>query len=101
MDAWHVALISVAIPALITAGLPYLSGWAKRRQAARLSDVEFGLKIRDELRADNRALRSRVEVLEGEAVELRTRLSTAQLRITRLEEALRRRGHHDVLEDLA
>lgn len=101
MDGWHVALISVAVPAIITAGLPYLSGYAKRRQARRLSDHEFGLRIRDELRADNKALRSRIEALEGENVELRSSLGIAHKRITRLEAALRRHGHHDELEDMA
>ncbi len=108
MDGWHVALISVAIPAVITAGLPYLSSWAKRRQVRRLSDHEFGLKIRDELREDNKAMRSRIEALERENDDLQTRVKRLEAengthvgRITRLEDALRRHGHHDELEGMA
>jgi hypothetical protein len=92
MDGWHVALVSVAVPALITAGLPYISAWGKRRHERHLSYYDIGFRMRDELRADNENLRARVEILEVENGKLRGGLSVAHTRITRLEDVLRRRA---------
>lgn len=97
MDGWQIVVVSVVVPALITAGIPYLSTRMKARADARLADADIAFRLRDELRADNEALRARVQTLEGENGQLRFDVSTLQGRVTRLEDALRRHGHeHEI-----
>lgn len=100
MEAWQIVLISVAVPALITAGMPYLSGRLKARQEARHSDFEIGARLRDELWTRNEALTVRVGVLEAENAALRTQLGTVNYRVTRLEAALRRHGHENEIDQI-
>ena len=78
-----VLLISVIVPAIIAKGLPLLSSRMKARQAARLSDAEFGTQLRDELWARLREL----EDAERECQEDRERLhkDIAQLRYELME----------------
>lgn len=105
MSDWQSILITVVVPVLITAGLPYLSERlkAKREERAssredRRSDAEVGQALRDQLWSLNGELTERVGVLEDENAQLRTQVGTMELRIVRLEDALRRHGHANEIE---
>lgn len=96
MESWQIVLISVVVPALITAGVPYLSARMKARQAARVSDAEIGSALRDELRRDRDELRGeldtakqRIADLEAAEEECRRDRDELKARVTRLEGRLR------------
>lgn len=99
MEPWQIALVSVVVPTVITAGLPFLSARLKASHKARLEDAKIGAGIRDELRKDIETLRARLDAEEEAGREcredrerIREELRRAQSRITRLEEQVRRDG---------
>lgn len=110
-----IAVVSFVTPAALAAIVKVHSSWMANRHDAeiaamkaeleagriRTTDEEIRTQLRDELRTENADLRARVAGLEDENDELRATVETMQIRITRLEDALRRHGHADEIEGAA
>lgn len=107
MDGWQIALVSVALPAAITAVLKFMADHGKTRAEAYMADAKIGAELRDELREENGRLRKRMEQLEEKLDEvadmekacredrdrLRVEINGLREQITRIEGRVR--GHRD------
>lgn len=103
MDGWQIALVSVALPAAITAALKFMADRGKTRAEAYMSDAKIGAELRDELRQENASLRKRLEQLDERLEELaemerscredrdrmRAEIQAMRAQITRLEGQVR------------
>lgn len=69
METWQVLVVSVVVPAAITAGFPLFSNWLKSRNDARVTDAEVGAAIRDELRGELDRLKERLTEAESDLDE--------------------------------
>ena len=105
MPTWLIVLISVVTPALVTAGLPYLSARLNARRSEQLTDAQVGMKLRNELRDEIERLQKLITACDEDREELRTLIGQLRYDLTTLQEMVRQgtsgQMRRDILDEAA